>query len=90
MGGDDSVLDVLKQHCRLGVEAKKVRNSRGKKVTTGKQITAGDLSEAGGESSGSGVASKNGKQRKRKRRAKANEEEVWICAVCLMKVVNIT
>ena len=70
VGGDDSfnilndsMLDVLKQNCGLGVEAKKVRNSKGKKITTGKQIAAEDISEAGGESRASGVASKNGNSR---------------------------
>ena len=74
---NDSVLELLQQHCGIGVEPAKLRRRMGKKLVPGKRIE--DLGE---KEAGPSKKKKDSKGKKKKAKVQESDEEIWVCADC--------
>ena len=71
---NESVLQILKENCGVGIEKKRVQTKRGRKITPGERITS--LSDDENDAPGSSKKQKGSKKKK------TENKNIWQCSDC--------
>ena len=71
---NESVLQILKENCSVGIEKKRVQTKRGRKITPGQRITS--LSDDENDAPGSSKKQKGSKKKK------TENKNIWQCSDC--------
>ena len=71
---NESVLQISKENCGVGIEKKRVQTKRGRKITPGKIITS--LSDDENDAPGSSKKQKGSKKKK------TENKNIWQCSDC--------